>query len=110
VAWGPALVTALGPTVVLAVIDGGAVRPLAGLVAGAAVLVLGAATGRRAPFDVGAAAVAILGVRQLAPVVGELPNWVTIGSTGLVLLAVGATFEERRRDLRVARHRYASLV
>jgi hypothetical protein len=42
-------------------------------------------------------------------VVAELPNWATVGGAGVVLLAVGATFEQRRRDLRDVRDRYAAL-
>jgi hypothetical protein len=106
---GPGLVVALAPTAWIALVEAGPVRPLVALVAGAAVLVAGAVRGLRAPFDLGAVTVVVLGVRQLAPVVGSLPNWATIGSTGLVLLGVGATFEQRRRELASARRRYASL-
>jgi hypothetical protein len=106
---GPALVVGLAPTTWLALLDGGDVRPLAGLAAGTLVLVLGAVLRRRAAVDVGVAVVAILGFRQLAPVVAELPNWATVGAAGVVLLAVGATFEQRRRDVRDVRDRYATL-
>ena len=107
---GPALVLCLAPTVVVGLGDTGLVRPLGGLVAGALVLVVGALTRRRALVDVGVAVVALLGMRQLAPVVGELPNWATLGVTGLALLAVGATFEQRRRDLHEVKDRYESLI
>jgi hypothetical protein len=106
---GPWLVAALGPTVALALDDPGLVRPLGGLVAGVVVLVAGAISHRRAPVDVGAATVAVLGLRQLSPVVADLPNWATLGSCGLVLLAVGATFEQRRRDLGRLRDLYGAL-
>jgi hypothetical protein len=43
-------------------------------------------------------------------VLGELPNWATLGVTGLALLAVGATFEQRRRDLHDVKDRYESLI
>lgn len=107
---GPALVLSLAPTVVVGLGDTGLVRPLGGLVAGSLVLVVGALTRRRALVDVGVAVVALLGMRQLAPVVGELPNWATLGVTGLALLAVGATFEQRRRDLHDVKDRYESLI
>lgn len=106
---GPGLVLALAPTVLVGLGDPGLVRPLGGLVAGAVVLVLGAVTRRRAAVDVGLAVVVLLGLGQLAPVVGSLPNWVTLGATGLALVAVGATFEQRRRDLDEVKDRYASL-
>jgi hypothetical protein len=60
--------------------------------------------------DVGAAVVVVLGLRQSVPVVGALPNWATLGACGLALLVAGATFEERRRDLRAIRDRYANLA
>ena len=107
---GPALVVAMAPTVWMALLEHGSLRPLAGLVAGAVVLVTGVLTGKRALVDVGAATVTVLGLRQLAPVVGEIPNWVAIGLTGLLLLAVGATFEQRRQNLRAARRRYSALT
>lgn len=106
---GPWLVAAVAPTVLLAIDDPGLVRPLGGLVVGVAVLVAGAVTRRRAAVDVGGVTVAVLGLHQLSPVVAELPNWVTLGTCGLVLLAVGATFEQRRRDLGILRTRYAEL-
>lgn len=107
---GPWLLAAIVPTVLLALGDPEPVRPLGGLVAGAVVLVVGAATRRRAPVDIGAVTVAVLGLRQLAPIVAVLPNWSTVGACGVVLLVVGATFEKRRRNLREIRDRYASLV
>jgi hypothetical protein len=109
VTFGPALVVALAPTVWLSFREPGSVRPLIGLVAGAIVLVGGVTWGKRALVDVGAATVVVLGLGQLAPVVGEIPNWAVIGTTGVVLLAVGATFEQRRRDLKAVLRRYAAL-
>lgn len=109
-AFGPALVVGLGPTVWLAFTEPGTIRPLAGLVSGAVVLVVGVAWGKRALVDVGTGTVVALGLRQLAPVVGEVPNWVTIGATGVLLILVGATFEQRRRDLKAVLRRYAALT
>jgi hypothetical protein len=106
---GPWLLVALAPTVAIALDDPGLVRPLGGLVAGVLVLVAGAASGRRAPVDIGAVTVAVLGLRQLVPVVAGLPNWATLGACGLLLLAVGATFEERRRNVATVLDRYAAL-
>ena len=107
---GPALLVAAVPSGLVALGDPGMVRPLVLLASGAAVLAVGALVGKRAPVDVGLAVVAVIGLRQLAPVVGSMPNWATLGSTGLLLLAVGATFEQRRRDLTGVRHRYGSLT
>lgn len=106
---GPALLAALGPTVWMAVIEGGTVRPLVGVAAGGALLVIGAFTGRRAPVDVGVAAIAVLAVTRLAPAVADLPNWVTLGVTGLILVAIGARFEAVRRDIDQVHKRYRDL-
>jgi hypothetical protein len=110
IAYGPALVVAFAPTVWLSFAEPGSFRPLIGLVAGALVLIGGAVGGKRALVDVGAATVIALGFQQLAPVVGAVPNWATIGATGVLLLAVGATFEQRRRDLKSVLRSYAALV
>lgn len=107
---GPALVAALAPSVLIGLGDTGLVRPILGLLAGAAVLVAGAFHQRRAAVDVGVATVAALGLRLVVPLVGELPAWTTLAATGTVLVAVGATFEQRRRDLRQARVRYGQLT
>ena len=40
---------------------------------------------------------------------GGLPSWLIIGATGAFLLALGATFEQRRRQLHNTRARYAAL-
>lgn len=106
---GPALVVALLPTTLLGLTDPGLVRPLGGLVAGAVVLVLGVVSLRRAAVDVGVVVVALLGLRQLLPAMAGLPDWATVGATGLALVAMGATFEQRRRDVHHVRRRYASL-
>ncbi|MCU1371350.1 MAG: integral rane protein, partial [Ilumatobacteraceae bacterium] len=110
VSLGPAAVVGLAPTVWLAFTEPGSIRPLAGLVAGAVVLVAGVAWSKRALVDAGTVTVVLLGLRQIAPVVGEVPNWVTIGATGVLLIVVGATFEQRRRDLKAVLQRYSALT
>lgn len=108
--FGPGLLVALAPTVWLSFSEPGSVRPLVGLASGALVLVGGVVWGKRALVDIGTATVVVLGIGQLAPVVGEIPNWATIGGTGIVLLAVGATFEQRRRDLKAILRSYSALT
>ena len=106
---GPALAMALGPTTLLALGDPGVVRPTVGLAAGAVLLGLGAMLRRRAPIDVGAAAVVVLGLQALLPYADDIPRWISLGTVGAVLVLLGATFEERRRDLHEAKRRYSSL-
>ncbi|WP_421121985.1 SCO7613 C-terminal domain-containing membrane protein [Aquihabitans daechungensis] len=110
ITYGPALVVGLAPTVWLSFAETGSIRPLVGLVTGALVLVGGVVWGKRALVDVGTVTVAALGLQQIAPVVGEIPNWATIGATGILLIIVGATFEQRRRDLKAVLRRYSALT
>jgi hypothetical protein len=48
-------------------------------------------------------------VDQVFPVAAQLPRWLTIGSLGVVLLVVGATFERRRQQARLLYRRYRAL-
>ena len=107
--FGPGLVAATGPTVLLALGDAGLVRPLGALAAGAALVVVGASRRWQAPVGVGAAVVVAIGLEQVGPVVGHLPRWISFGLAGIVLLSVGATYERRRRELVELRRRVASL-
>ena len=77
---------------------------------GPGVLVGGVTWGKRALVDVGTVAVVALAFEQIAPVVGEIPNWATIGATGILLIVVGATFEQRRRDLKAVLRKYSALT
>ncbi|HEU5149568.1 MAG TPA: hypothetical protein VFU19_03675 [Iamia sp.] len=107
--YGIGLLTAAGPTTVLAVLDPRPVRTVAVVAVGSAVAVWGATARLQAPLAVGAGAVATLAVRHLGPVGVDLPRYVTFAVAGLVLLVVGATFEQRRQDLRHARDAFARL-
>ncbi len=106
---GPALVMAVGPTALTALSDPGLVRQIVGLGLGAVLLAVGAGWRRRAPLDIGAAAVVVLGLHALLPYASDVPRWMSLGVVGAVLVALGATFEDRRRDLSQAKRRYASL-
>lgn len=107
--YGIGLLTAAGPTTVLALLDPDPVRTVGVVALGAAVAIWGAAARLQAPLAVGTAAVAVLAVRHLGPVSVDLPRYVTFAVAGLVLLAVGATFEQRRQDLRHARDAFVRL-
>jgi hypothetical protein len=107
--FGIGLLAAAGPTTVLALVDPDPVRTVAVVVVGAAVAVWGAAARLQAPLAVGAAAVGALAVRHLGPVGVELPRYVAFAVAGLVLVTVGATFEQRRQDLRHARDAFVRL-
>jgi hypothetical protein len=67
----------------------------------------------QAPLVIGSAVLVADAVVQLAPYLAAfydvVPRWVTIGAVGLVLLAAGATYEQRVRDLRRVGRRVAGL-
>jgi hypothetical protein len=106
---GPALVVGLGPSALLTVGDDGLVRPLLTVTAAVALLVLGAARRWQAPVAVGAVAAVVVALTQLGPVALEAPRPLTLGSLGVLLLVVGARYEQRRADARAAASWLASL-
>ncbi|NED80187.1 hypothetical protein G3I76_08805, partial [Streptomyces sp. SID11233] len=103
-AYGAGLAATLVPSLVGAWADPHWLRPL---LLGAAALVITLAGARwrlQALLVLGGAALALDAVHELAPyvvqVVGALPRWVAPALAGVVLLAVGATYEKRLRDAR----------
>ncbi len=75
---------------------------VAGVVAAAALTVAGTLTHRQAPFVVGAASLAFVVLARLTPYAPLLPRWLTLAVVGLLLLALGATYERRRQQAREA--------
>lgn len=108
-AYGPGLALAMGPSLARALTDSGTARPLLlGLVA-FAVLGAGVVSRLQAPLVLGAVVLAVDAFVQLSPYLADLyavvPRWVSIGSAGLLLLVVGATYERRVSELQnVQRH------
>jgi hypothetical protein len=103
-ALAPGLVAALLPTLLLALT--GLDQPVRRFLLGAAALgvtLAGGATRRQAPFALGAVVLAVAGLRELGPVAADgfaaAPSWVPLSLGGVLLVAVGATYEQRRRDL-----------
>ncbi|MFF5028293.1 SCO7613 C-terminal domain-containing membrane protein [Streptomyces collinus] len=103
-AYGPGLAATLVPSLAAAWTDAHPTRPW--LVGAAALLVtlLGARHRLRAPLLLGGGVLVLDTVHELAPylvqVTDALPRWVPFASAGLLLLAVGATYERRLRDVR----------
>ncbi|MFF6879502.1 SCO7613 C-terminal domain-containing membrane protein [Streptomyces sp. NPDC012474] len=106
-AYGPGLAVTLLPSLVAAWADPHWTRPL--LLGGAALLVtlLGARHHLQAPLLLGGSALALVTLHELAPyvvqVTGALPRWAPPALAGLLLLALGATYEQRIRDVRRVR-------
>lgn len=106
-AYGPGLAATLVPSLMTAWTDAHATRPW--LLGAAALLVtlLGARHRLRAPLLLGGGVLVLDALHELAPylvqVADVLPRWVPPALAGLLLLAVGATYERRLRDVRRVR-------
>ncbi|MFB7916962.1 SCO7613 C-terminal domain-containing membrane protein [Streptomyces sp. NPDC056061] len=103
-AYGPGLAVTLVPSLFAAWSDPHWVRPLLLGAAALAVTLAGARLRLQAPLLLGGAVSALDALHELAPyvvqVVGALPRWMPLALAGVLLLAVGATYEQRLRDAR----------
>ncbi len=106
-AYGPGLAVTLLPSLAAAWSDPEWTRPL--LLGAAALLLtlLGARHRLRAPLVLGGSVLTLVTLHELAPylvqVTDALPRWVPPALAGLLLLALGATYEQRLRDVRRVR-------
>ncbi|MCI4040677.1 hypothetical protein [Streptomyces sp. TRM75563] len=103
-AYGPGLAATLLPSLAVAWTDTVWLRPLLLGVAALVVTLLGARHRLQALLMLGGAVLALDGLHELAPyvvqVAGALPRWLPPALAGLLLLVVGATYEQRLRDAR----------
>ncbi|MGW3043380.1 SCO7613 C-terminal domain-containing membrane protein [Kitasatospora sp. NPDC001159] len=103
-AHGPGLAVGLLPSLPALVADGHWLRPLLLGCAALAATVLGVRLRLQSPVVLGGATLLTVAVHELAPTVvqvfGLLPRWVPLAAAGLLLLALGATYEQRLRDAR----------
>ncbi|MFK4594652.1 SCO7613 C-terminal domain-containing membrane protein [Streptomyces pristinaespiralis] len=103
-AYGPGLAATLVPSLVAAWGDEHWLRPLLLGLAALAVTLAGARLRLQALLVLGGAVLALDALHELAPyvaqVVGALPRWLPPALVGLLLLGVGATYEQRLRDAR----------
>lgn len=106
---GPAVAVALVPTALISVSDLGLLRQNLSLVAAIVLLGVGGVLRRRAPVDIGAAVALVVGAQVLLPIAEATPRWVALGVAGILLVSLGATFEQRRKDVRELRRRYRDL-
>ncbi|SDG28600.1 SCO7613 C-terminal domain-containing membrane protein [Klenkia brasiliensis] len=100
--WGPALVVGFAPSVVAALGTGDPARTGLVVVAGVVAVVAGTLTHRQAPFVVGAVSAGLVAAVETAPWVARLESWVPLGTAGLLLLVLGASYERRRQQAREA--------
>jgi hypothetical protein len=106
---GPGLAVALLPSALWTTVDDGLARPLLTLAAAVGVLVVGALRRWQALVVLGATAAAVVALTQLMPYAVLLPRYLTLGTLGVALLAVGARYEQRRADARQAASWLASM-
>ncbi len=99
---GGAAGVALVPSALVVVADPTALRLVLVVAAAVALVVAGTLLHRQAPFVVGAGVLVLVTVGRLAPYAPLLPRWITLGTAGLLLLVVGATYERRRQQAREA--------
>lgn len=90
---GPALGVLLGPSLLVAVLDGDPLRLALVTAGGVAALLVGYARRWQAPVAVGALVVGAIGVTQGGPYVAQIPGWVTLGLGGTLLLVAGVRWE-----------------
>ncbi|MFF5480669.1 SCO7613 C-terminal domain-containing membrane protein [Streptomyces sp. NPDC012935] len=106
-AYGPGLAATLVPSLLAAWGDPQWTRPLLLGLAALAVTLLGARHHLQAPLLLGGAVLALDALHELAPYIAQvtdaLPRWVPPALAGLLLLAIGATYEQRLRDARKMR-------
>lgn len=107
-AYGPGLAATLVPSLLAAWGDAGWPRPLLLGLAALAVTLTGARSRLQAPLLLGGVVLALVALHELAPyvaqAVGALPRWTPPALAGLLLLAVGATYEQRLREARRLRN------
>ncbi|GHA38298.1 hypothetical protein GCM10010329_71800 [Streptomyces spiroverticillatus] len=112
-AYGAGLSMTLVPSLIAAWADTHWQRPLLLGVAALVVTLLGARFRLGAPLLLGAVVLSLVSLHELAPyavqVVDALPRWLPPALAGMLLLAVGATYEQRLRDARRLRERIGRL-
>ena len=106
---GPALVLALAPTLLLAIVRNDDGRAIAVGIAALSILLLGAWQRLQAPLVLGTLTLLALGVDKLGPQAVRLPRWMMLAIAGALLLWVGTTFERRRDDVERAARRLVEL-
>ncbi|MFJ4684325.1 SCO7613 C-terminal domain-containing membrane protein [Streptomyces sp. NPDC088789] len=106
-AYAPGLSVTLVPSLVTAWDDTHWQRPLLLGTAALAVTLVGARHRLQAPLALGGSVLVLVTLHELAPylvqVAGLMPRWVPPALAGLVLLALGATYEQRLRNVRKVR-------
>ncbi|WP_443060352.1 SCO7613 C-terminal domain-containing membrane protein [Streptomyces sp. NBC_00459] len=106
-AYAPGLAATLLPSLAAAWSDPNWTRPLLLGLAALSLTLLGAGYNLRAPLLLGGTVLSLDALHELAPYIVQvteaLPRWVLPALAGILLLGLGATYEQRIRDVRRAR-------
>jgi hypothetical protein len=108
-AYGPGLLVLSAPSLVLALHEPLSWRAGMVGVAALAIMLTGTHLRLQAPLLVGSVELAALVLRELGPYALALPRWVSIATVGMLLLAIGVSWENRLTNLRQARHQLAGM-
>lgn len=106
---GTGLVVALVPTLVLAIVDDSAPRGVLLVATAGLVLAWGAVRAWQSPVLVSAGVLVVYALSQLVVVYAAVPRWASLAVVGVALLALGARYERRLRDLGVLGRRLAAM-
>ena len=109
-AYGAGLTALLLPSLLAAYAGGPLWRPLCLAGVALAAVLLGARGRLRAPLAIGGAVLAVDALLLLAPYAAAMPRWLVLGAAGTLLVAVGATYEQRLRDVSRLRDRFDALA
>jgi hypothetical protein len=100
VAYGPALVAAFAPTLVIVLVsDGGPARRILLIVVAVLTVAIGAITQQQAPVVVGGVVTTVATLHELFLLGRLMPWWVPLllfTAAGALLISLGATYERRR--------------
>ncbi|HEX8781283.1 MAG TPA: hypothetical protein VF728_08975 [Nocardioides sp.] len=95
---GPALSAGLLPSALATIGEPALTRPLAVLAVASLVIAAGTRLRWQSPVVVGTLASVVVAVSQLAPYAEGLPRYLSLGTAGVLLLVLGARYEQRRRE------------
>lgn len=102
VVWGAPLLVGLAPSTLVLLDHSEPLRLVLVVTVATACAVLGTTTHRQAPFLIGLGVLVTVAVSELGPYAELIPRWVSLGTAGIVLLALGATYERRLAQAREA--------
>lgn len=109
-AYGPGLGVALVPTLIQSFADETPTRGVLLLLVAVLLVLVGAQTRTRAGLVVGGVVALVDGIQLTAPYAAALPRWLPLALLGLLLVTLGATYEQRLRDLKRLREGYERLT